>query len=283
MDSSLFYLENSTKLKPYMGEDTLNDYYSLFAETYKQNGAIDKSRAYIDSLMVIQKNLYESNVKGSFEVNDSLLTAESELVSENEQQNFNTILSGIIVTILLTLILLSFIYYKKQKHKLETYSHQTNNSLSYLKSNNEQLAVKVHGLEAYIKNLKKEVKQISRTESIDQQKVKIKDLYKNLHITSSTVLDKSENHLDLVNELNIEFFKEIEEKYPELNKSEIIICYYLFMGFTNKEIAVFLNTTIRSVESRRYRISKKMNLTKKDVTLLDYLQDTFSHTLKNKD
>ena len=95
------------------------------------------------------------------------------------------------------------------------------------------------------------------------------------------MLDKGENHLDLVNELNIEFFKKIEEKHPQLNKSEISICYYLFMKFTNKEIAVFLNTTIRSVESRRYRISKKMNLTKKDMTLLEYLQNTFSDTLKN--
>ena len=55
------------------------------------------------------------------------------------------------------------------------------------------------------------------------------------------------------------------------------------MGFTNKEIAVFLNTTIRSVESRRYRISKKMNLSKKDMTLLEFLQSTFSDTLKNNE
>jgi DNA-binding NarL/FixJ family response regulator len=84
-----------------------------------------------------------------------------------------------------------------------------------------------------------------------------------------------------MNELNVEFFKKIEEVHPELNKSEIIICYYLFMGFTNKEIAVFLNTTIRSVESRRYRISKKIHLVKTDTTLLEYLENTFSYTLKN--
>ena len=55
------------------------------------------------------------------------------------------------------------------------------------------------------------------------------------------------------------------------------------MGFSNKEIAVFLNVTIRSVESRRYRISKKINLNKKDTTLLEYLQNNYSDTLKNND
>jgi DNA-binding NarL/FixJ family response regulator len=51
------------------------------------------------------------------------------------------------------------------------------------------------------------------------------------------------------------------------------------MGFTNKEIAVFLNATVRSVESRRYRISKKIELVNKNTTLLKHLQVTFSDTL----
>lgn len=280
IDSTLFYLENSTRLRKYMAEDALKDYYRLFADSHKYLGDIDKSKTYIDSLMIFQNLMYDETIKASFEVNDSLLIAESELIVQNEKKTFNSVLTGFLVIVLLLLSLLSFVYYRKQKNKLDTYSDEANNSLSYLKSNNDQLAVKVHGLEEYIKNLKLEVKQISRTECIDDQKEKIKDLYKNLHINSSTLLDKSENHLDLVNELNIEFFKKIEKIYPQLNKSEIIICYYLFMGFTNKEIAVFLNTTIRSVESRRYRISKKMDLTKKETTLIEYLQNTFSDTLK---
>ncbi|WP_339894836.1 hypothetical protein [uncultured Algibacter sp.] len=278
IDSTLSYLEKSTKLREYMADDALKDYYTLFADSYKYLGDIDKSKTYIDSLIFFQNKMYDRTVKASFEVNDSLLLAESELIVQKEKKDLNSILAGFFAIVLL---FLSFVYYRKQKNKLETHNQETNKNLSYLKTNNEQLAVKVFGLEEYIQNLKKEVKQISRTENIDHQKERIKDLYKNLHINSSTLLDKGENHLDLVNELNIEFFKKIEEKHPQLNKSEIIICHYLFMKFTNKEIAVFLNTTIRSVESRRYRISKKMNLTKKDMTLLEYLQNTFSDTLKN--
>ncbi|PWH82687.1 hypothetical protein DIS18_10650 [Algibacter marinivivus] len=280
IDSTHFYLQNSSKLVDYMSEDALRDYYRLYADVNKYEGNIENTKVYIDSLVLLQNKIHGRTIEASFEVNDSLAKAESELIAQNEKKTFNSFLAGFIVVILLLLSLLSLFYYRKQKSKLDTYSRETDNSLSYLKSNNEQLATKVYGLEEYIKNLKKEVKQISRTECIEHQKEKIKDLYKNLHINSSTLLDKSENHLDLVNELNIEFFRKIEEIYPQLNKSEIIICYYLFMGFPNKEIALFLNTTVRSVESRRYRISKKIDLVNTDTTLVEHLQNTFSSTLK---
>jgi DNA-binding CsgD family transcriptional regulator len=283
IDSTLFYLEKSTKLTDYMSEDVLKNYYRLYADTNKYLGDIDKSKTYIDSLIFVQNRLFNRTVKASFKVNDSLITAESELIVQNDKKAFNRIVAGFSVLALLLLSLLIFVYYWKQKKKLEEHNLDIKNSLLFLKTNNEQLGVKVYGLEEYIQNLKKEVKQISRTGSVDHQKEKIKNLYKNLHLNSSTLLDKSENHLDLVNNLNIAFFRKIEENYPKLNKPEIIICYYLFMGFTNKEIAVFLNTTIRSVESRRYRISKKMNLSKKDMTLLEFLQSTFSDTLKNNE
>ncbi|WP_042246732.1 helix-turn-helix transcriptional regulator [Jejuia pallidilutea] len=114
---------------------------------------------------------------------------------------------------------------------------------------------------------------------MEEQKSRIKELYTNLHINSSTILDKSESHLELVNELNIDFFRKIDETYPQLNKSEVIICYYILIGFNNKEISVFLNTSIRSVESKRYRISKKINFDKERTTLVEHLHKTFKDTL----
>lgn len=279
IDSSLSYLKSSTPLKAYMGEDVLKDYYRLFADIHEYLEDFDKSKVYMDSLLLLQNEMFDKTIQASFDLNDTLIKTESELMAQNEKNTFNSVLSAFLLLILLLLSVFSFLYFRKEKQTFENYSNQKNDNLSYLKSNNNQLALKVHGLEAYIKKLKLEVKQISRTEGVGNQKEKIKDLYKNLHINSSTLLDKSESHLEIVNELNIEFFKQIEGKYPQLNKSEIIICYYLFMGFTNKEIAIFLNTTIRSVESRRYRISKKINFNKKKTTLLKYLQNTFSETL----
>ena len=83
--------------------------------------------------------------------------------------------------------------------------------------------------------------------------------------------------MELVNDLNVEFFNQIHSKYPELNDSEVITCYYLFMGFKNKEIAMFLNTSVRALESKRYRISKKIDydFNKGTTTLVSHLENTF--------
>lgn len=77
--------------------------------------------------------------------------------------------------------------------------------------------------------------------------------------------------MHVVNEMNVDFFEKLKEKHPNLVESELLISYYLALGFKNKEIAAFLNTTIRSVEGRRFRLTKKIEAAMGDVNLLDYL------------
>ena len=272
LDSTLHYLDKSAKLFKYMGEDVVKDYYSLYAKVYKTSGEIDLSKTYLDSLMVFEEKMYKSTVNASYQINDSLLKAESDLQTVNEGRFFNIILIIVLISISILLSIIYFVFYRKNKFVLNDLENQTEN-FSYLKSNNEKLAVKVQGLEDYINTLKSEIKVIATIDDTSSQREKIKGFYNNLYHNSSTLLDKTKNHLELVNDLNIDFFKRIQDLHPQLNNSEVIICYYMFIGFKNKEIAVFLNTTVRAIESKRYRITKKINL--EQVTLLQYLKKTF--------
>ena len=278
IDSTFYYLVKTSKNSKYMAGDVLKDYYKLYANTHKHSNNIEKSKAYIDSLVMFENNLFANHLDASFDINNDLLNAESALIDQKNQKasvlKIVFWLLGLIVIVSLTY----YFFYIKQRTQLKIVEDKTKD-LSYLKSNNEQLTIKVHGLEKYIKNLKKEVKEIASIKSMDEQKSRIKELYTNLHISSSTILDKSESHLELVNDLNIDFFKKINRLYPQLNKSDVIICYYILIGFTNKEISVFLNTSIRSVESKRYRISKKIDFDKANTTLLEHLYKTFKDTL----
>ncbi|TBN03014.1 hypothetical protein EYD45_10700 [Hyunsoonleella flava] len=278
MDSTFHYLQSASRNSKYMAGDVLQDYYKLSASAYKEANDLEKFTIYIDSLVNYEDKLFINNVDASFDINKNLLDAESEL---HDQKKDKALVIRIVFFLLGLVIVVSLIYlflYGKHRSKLKTIKKKATD-LSYLKSNNEQLAVKIHGLEEYIKNLKKEVRDIASVKCLDHQKLKIKELYTNLHVNSSTILDKGDSHLELINDLNIDFFKKINSLYPELNKSEVIICYYVLMGFSNKEISVFLNTTIRSVESRRYRISKKIDFDKKETTLVEHLRKTFKETL----
>lgn len=274
IDSTLHYLKKTSGLTDYMGIDVMQRYYTLYANTYKYSGNIELSKSYIDSLMIFDNKMYSNTLNASFKTNDSLSKVEFELQEEGEKKFFYGILISVFFLVLIFIGYLYFLFYKEKKLKLKSDFSTQESNLTYLKSNNEKLIVKVQGLEEYIVNLKKEVKTISSINDPLSLREGIKGFYKNLHLNSSTLLDKTENHLELVNDLNVDFFKKTQELYPQLNNSEVIICYYLFIGFKNKEIAVFLNTTLRAIESKRYRITKKINLEQK-TTLKEHLEATF--------
>ena len=68
------------------------------------------------------------------------------------------------------------------------------------------------------------------------------------------------------------FFKILDKKYPQLSKNDRVLCAYLKMNLSTKEIAPLLNISVRGVEITRYRLRKKMNLNR-DVNLNEFMQN----------
>ena len=62
------------------------------------------------------------------------------------------------------------------------------------------------------------------------------------------------------NKVHEQFLKHLIEKYPDLSQGDLKLAAYLRMNLSTKEIAQLLNITQRSVELKRYRLRKKMNL-----------------------
>jgi len=71
-------------------------------------------------------------------------------------------------------------------------------------------------------------------------------------------------------EVHEEFLQGVKTKYPELTPTELRLCAYLKMNLPTKEIAPLLNISVRGVEICRYRIRKKMGITR-DVNLTTHL------------
>lgn len=57
-----------------------------------------------------------------------------------------------------------------------------------------------------------------------------------------------------------DFFKKVKELHPSLTSNDLRLCAYLRLNLTSKEIAPMLNISVRSVEIKRYRLRKKMEL-----------------------
>ncbi|WP_159019688.1 helix-turn-helix transcriptional regulator [Algibacter sp. L3A6] len=279
VDSTFHYISQSKLLKRAMNDYDLRNYFNLKINYYDLKENHEAKTQYIDSLKVFEHKMLDEIMNSSINIGDSLLNVETELRAEQEKK-WHIVKWLIALAVLLILLFVLYTLNKKKTKKVINNFEKSNDEFTYLKSTHEKLKVKVHGLEDYIVEVKKEIKSISSMDSGDAQRKKIKELLKNLHLDSSLLLDKTENHLELVNEFNIDFFTQIKNEYPQLNDSEVIICYYLFVGFKSKEIAVFLNSSTRAVEGKRYRITKKMDLQKSDFTLVEYLNISFKSLKK---
>ena len=56
------------------------------------------------------------------------------------------------------------------------------------------------------------------------------------------------------------FLKKVKESHPSLTPNDLRLCAYLRLNLSSKEIAPLLNISARSIEIKRYRLRKKMNL-----------------------
>lgn len=208
---------------------------------------------------------------------------------EIENENFRNYKNNIIILtfstiIILTSLIVILILFTKNK-----YLHHRSMETSYeqqlkidkmenelmemqLKNNKESLinlALHFKSYIEYINPLKAKLKEaIDAPES--EQKGKFKNIYMELQ-NNNGLFNNTENLHKQINEIYKDFIDRLEQKYPTLTKSEKRLCTMLYINMSSKEIAVISNTTIRSVETSRYRLRKKFDLTR-DEDMVDFLR-----------
>lgn len=57
-----------------------------------------------------------------------------------------------------------------------------------------------------------------------------------------------------------DFIKNLKQLHPSLTPNDLRLCAYLRLNLSSKEIAPLINISVRSVEIKRYRLRKKMDL-----------------------
>ena len=67
-----------------------------------------------------------------------------------------------------------------------------------------------------------------------------------------------------------DFFETLKDKHPDITAGELRLAAYVRLNLSSKEIAPLLNISIRSVENKRYRLRKRLAITKAD-SLKNYL------------
>lgn len=109
-----------------------------------------------------------------------------------------------------------------------------------------------------------ESKKYDRLRGLSSQLIKLID--KNL--VHDDDFKAFQSNFDIVHK---DFFSKLDEQFPELTLNDKMLCAYIKMGLTSKEIAPIQGISVRSVEVSRYRLRKKLEL-ESGVNLNNFLQ-----------
>lgn len=264
----------------------LSQCYSLLGEYEEAYYLFNKYDIYYDSLYRIYQDKKVEELRNSYllSANVNELKAK-EIKDKNIRDNKNEWKLFISVIIVLILISITFIILystnKATSHKNEvtTYEQQhkidkiENDLMEYQLKNNRELTMKLaFQLKSYlqiINPIKEDLKNAIELPE-NEQKNKIKNIYQHLQ-NNIHIFNNAENLNKQIDKVYKEFLNRLEEKYPGLTKAEKKLCTLLYINMSSKEIATITNSTIRTVETSRYRLRKKFNLSR-DEDIVSFLQ-----------
>ncbi|MGY5353325.1 triple tyrosine motif-containing protein [Wenyingzhuangia sp. IMCC45467] len=188
------------------------------------------------------------------------------------------------VVIVLFSVFMHIIYkkhYAKQRERL-LLKKQKEFELQKLENEQELTLLKNQKLEADVALKNKELASstmniIKKNELLNSiKKELLKGEPKNIN-TVLKIIDKSLKNTDdwklfeeAFNNADKDFIKKIKTLHPSLTSNDLRLCAYLRLNLSSKEIAPLLNISAKSVEVKRYRLRKKMNLTN-DENLVDHI------------
>lgn len=146
----------------------------------------------------------------------------------------------------------------KLRHEMKVKDKELANSTMQMLQKNEILIT-----------LKEELKKLAKYSKDETGIHEVKHLLRkiNKEIDSDNQWKVFETHFESVHE---EFLKRIKQQYPKLTPRELKLCAYLRMNISSKEISVLMNISTRGVEISRYRLRKKLNLSRQ-TNLTDFI------------
>lgn len=189
-------------------------------------------------------------------------------------------LLGIIIILLVNY--LYKLYYRKQKEKLlqktqrELELKDLENKQHLMKLNNEKLKNEIESknreLAVSTMSLIKKNEFLNTIKNELAEKVDTSNLKPVIKIIDKNINNKDDWKLfeEAFNNADKDFLKKIKSKHPKLTSNDLRLCAYLRLNLSSKEIAPLLNISPRSVEVKRYRLRKKMDLPH-ETNLTDYI------------
>ncbi|GAA0872341.1 triple tyrosine motif-containing protein [Gangjinia marincola] len=282
------FFENGTDLIRFqLATPTYEKFFSP-SYRYKLSGLYDEWSEWTNSNQIDFENLpygdytftgqiKSSNPDSNNEIKYSFYVKEPWYLS-------NSVIVSYVLLFLLIIFLVNMAYKKYYRNKQERMilASTKESEQKRLQAQQELVRIENERLQQDIENRNKEL--ATSTMNILRKNeilVEIKNaLNKSKEVNIPLVIELIDRNLsntgdwelfqEAFNNADKDFIKEMKERHPSLTANDLRLSAYLRLNLSSKEIAPLLNISSRSVEVKRYRLRKKLNLTQKS-SLSDYI------------
>ena len=147
---------------------------------------------------------------------------------------------------------------RKEKEIVTIKNEQLEDNVMRKKNELASLATNLNQKTELLIFLKEKFKSLNNNPTADEDN-QLKEVIKT--IDQQFLMDdnwaKFQSHFD---EMHHNFLQRLQENYPKLDQSWLLLCAYIRMNKSNKEMATLLNISVAAVEKRRYRLKDKLEL-----------------------
>jgi len=250
-----FVLKENSELSDLSREIKIKSFESI-SNVYSQENDLKNLLSIKDSI-IFNKNLLENsendikNIQTLLDLDDK----KRELISNKKKLN-STILSLTISLSLIIIILIIFrIYFKLQAERSKRFKLEKSQIENELSLKQRELFSKSNFIlqrNDFLKSILDEISNNTNTQKVIER---IKKQVSGLVNSESLYQEFDKKFVEVFPE----FYKKINTNY-RLSKTDFRLIAYIKMNKSNNEIAQISGISIRTVQSQRYRLSKKLKL-----------------------
>ena len=241
------------------GDNRIRNFKAL-AVTYQNTGKIDKVLSIKDSIILYTNKSQINPYKSLDNVENIILLSEKQDEINKSQLRYNRAIilfaaAALILILLLVILRINNNLQRERSTRLELERNQFEEELNVKK---RELFSKTNFIiqrNEYLQNFRKSLgddKDLPPT-CVNRMKREISSL-----INSESAYSEFDKKFV---EVFPDFYKKLNEKYS-LSKVDLRLIAYIKMNKSNNEIAQISGISLRTVQSQRYRLAKKLNLIK---------------------
>jgi len=246
-------IENLNNLKTSNSQKI--DNFKLLEKIYRIKGSTEQLLAVKDSIIFYNENQSSSLINEQFNTleNFILISDKQNDIKIYQARNTRLILISIFSLIILSLVTVSYRFsYALQKEKNKRLALEKEKIQNKLKLKQRELFSKVNFItqrNEYLNRIKSKLE--SKESNSEDLKNEISNIANSEKVYSDFDKMFSQVYPDFYKNLNI---------HGKLSQTDIRLASYIKMNHSNNEIARISGISIRTVESQRYRLSKKLNI-----------------------